>query len=384
MKLPVYLDYNSTTPVDPEVVKEMLPFFSEKFGNAASKSHRFGWEAEEAVEFARKRIANLINAKSNEIIFTSGATESINLAIKGISESFNGNKINIITSGIEHKAVLDSLKYLEKFGIEVTYLKPDEFGFINPSDVKNAITPKTALVSIMVANNEIGTIQPIAEISGICQEKGIFFHTDATQAIGKIPFDVDFLGVDLVSFSAHKIYGPKGIGVLYIRNKNPKIKITEQISGGGHEKGLRSGTLNVPAIVGYGKACELCKRKMFQEYETQVVLRDRLINNLVNNLEFTTLNGHSSKRLPNNINVCFENVDSTVLMSEIKELAFSTGSACSSASLELSHVLKAIGKTDEESRCSVRFGIGRYTTNEEIDFAIEKLIGAVKKIRNNN
>jgi cysteine desulfurase len=384
MKLPVYLDYNSTTPVDPEVVKEMLPFFSEKFGNAASKSHRFGWEAEEAVEFARKRIANLINAKSNEIIFTSGATESINLAIKGITESFDSNKIHIIISQIEHKAVLDSLKYLEKFGIEVTYLKPDRFGFVNPVDVKYSITPKTALVSIMAANNEIGTIQPIAEISGICQEKGIIFHTDATQAIGKIPFDVDFLGVDLVSFSAHKIYGPKGIGALCIKNKNPKIKIIEQISGGGHEKGLRSGTLNVPAIVGFGKACELCKRKMFQEYETQVVLRDRLINNLVNNLEFTTLNGHSSKRLPNNINVCFENVDSTVLMSEVKELAFSTGSACSSASLELSHVLKAIGKTDEESRCSVRFGIGRFTTNEEIDFAIEKLIGAVKKIRNNN
>jgi cysteine desulfurase len=384
MKIPVYLDNNSTTPVDPEVLKEMIPFFSEKYGNAASKTHRYGWEAEEAVELARKRIADLINADSREIIFTSGATESINLAIKGITENFFGEKKQIITSNIEHKAVLDSLNYLEKFGIEISYIKADRNGLVNPSDVLNAITPKTALVSIMTANNEIGTVQPIAEISGICRDKGILFHTDATQAIGKIPFDVNLLGVDLVSFSAHKLYGPKGIGTLFIKNKNPKIKITEQISGGGHENNLRSGTLNVPAIVGYGKACELCKRKMFEEYETQVILRDRLINNLVHNLEFATLNGHSSKRLPNNINMCFENVDSTVLMSEVKELAFSTGSACSSASLELSHVLKAIGKTDSESRCSVRLGIGRFTKNEEIDFAIDKLIEAVKKIRNKN
>lgn len=384
MKLPIYLDYNSTTPVAPEVVKEMLPFFSEKFGNASSKSHRYGWEAEGAVEFARKRIANLINADSKEIIFTSGATESVNLAIKGIAENFNGNKIHIISSMIEHKAVLDSLKYLEKFGVDVTYLKPDKYGFVKPADVQNSITHNTILVSIMTANNEIGTIQPIAEISGICRDKDILFHTDATQAIGKIPFDVNLLNVDLVSFNAHKIYGPKGIGALYIKNKNPKIKITEQISGGGHEKGLRSGTLNVPAIVGYGKACELCKEKMFAEYKTQIVFRDRLINNLVNNLDFTTLNGHGSKRLPNNVNICFENVDSTVLMSEVKELAFSTGSACSSGSLELSHVLSAIGKSDEESRCSVRFGIGRFTTNEEIDFTIEKIIGAIKKIRSNS
>jgi cysteine desulfurase len=384
MKLPIYLDNNSTTPVAPEVLKEMLPYFSEKFGNASSKSHRFGWEAAEAVEFARKRIADLINADSKEIIFTSGATESINLAIKGIAESFNGDKIHIVSSLIEHKAVLDSLKYLKKFGVEVTYVKPDEFGFINPADVQNSVKSNTILVSIMSANNEIGTIQPIAEISGICREKGILFHTDATQAIGKIPFDANMVGVDLVSFSAHKIYGPKGIGALYIKNKNPKIKITEQISGGGHEKNLRSGTLNVPAIVGYGKACELCKEKMFKDYKTQIILRDRLINNLLNKLDFATLNGHSSKRLPNNINICFENVDSMVMMSEVKELAFSTGSACSSASLELSHVLRAIGKTDEESRCTVRFGIGRFTTNEEIDFAIGKIISAVKKIRSYN
>ncbi|MFA5405126.1 MAG: IscS subfamily cysteine desulfurase [Ignavibacteria bacterium] len=382
MKLPIYLDYNSTTPVDPEVIKEMLPYFSEKFGNPASKSHRFGWEAEETVEFARKIIAGLINAKSKEIIFTSGATESINLAIKGTAENFNGEKNHIITSSIEHKAVLDSLKYLERFGIDVAYVKTDKNGFVNPDDIKKAITPKTALVSVMIANNEIGTIQPVADISRICSENEILFHTDATQAVGQIPVDVDTLDIDLMSFSAHKMYGPKGIGALYIKTKNPKIKITEQISGGGHEKGLRSGTLNVPAIVGFSRACELCKEKMFDEYSEHIVMRDRLIHNFLNKLDFTILNGDAVKRLPNNVNICFENVDSTVLMSEVKELAFSTGSACSSASPELSHVLKAIGRTDEESRCSVRFGLGRFTTNEEIDFAIEKIINSVKKIRN--
>jgi cysteine desulfurase len=384
MNLPIYLDYNSTTPIDPDVLKEMMPYLTDKFGNAASKSHRFGWEAEEVVEFARKRIAGLINADSKEIVFTSGATESINLALKGICESLNGKKNHLIVSNIEHKAVLDSAKYLEKFGIEVTFIKADKNGFVNPDDAEKVINQNTALVSIMTANNEIGTIQPIAELTQICSDKGILFHTDATQAVGKIPVDVNALGIDLMSFSAHKMYGPKGIGVLYVKNKIPKIKITEQISGGGHEKGLRSGTLNVPAIVGFGRACELCKEKMFDEYQQQVVMRDRLIYNLLNKLEFTTLNGDSSKRLPNNVNVCFENVDSSVLMSEVKELAFSTGSACSSASLELSHVLKAIGKTDDESRCSVRFGIGRFTTNEEIDFTIKKIIEEVNKIRNNN
>lgn len=381
MKTPVYLDYNSTTPVDPEVLEAMLPYFTEKFGNAASKSHRFGMEAEAAVEYARKQVASLINADSKEIIFTSGATESINLAIKGIAEYFNGKKIHIISDEIEHNAVLDSLKYIEGYRVEVTYLKPDRYGFINPDGVKNAIKDNTVLVSVMTANNEIGTIQPVTEISEICSNKNVLFYTDAAQAAGKIPLDVDLHGIDMMSFSAHKMYGPKGIGALYIKNKNPKIKITEQISGGGHEKGLRSGTLNVPAIVGFGKACELCKDKMFEEYKEQIIFRDRLINNLVKRLEFTSLNGDEYKRLPNNVNVSFEKADSTVLMSEIKELAFSTGSACSSASTELSHVLRAIGKTDEESRCSVRIGIGRYTTSEEIDFTIEKLIDAVNKIR---
>jgi cysteine desulfurase len=382
MKTPIYLDYNSTTPVDPDVLKEMIPFFSEKFGNAASKSHRYGWEADESVEFARKKIANLINADAKEIIFTSGATESNNLAIKGVVEGFKGKKDHVITSEVEHKAVLDTLKYLENFGIEVTYLKTDRNGFVNPEDVAKEINDRTALVTIMTANNEIGTIQPVTEIAEICRNKGVLFHTDAAQAAGKIPMDVNIAGIDLMSFSAHKLYGPKGIGALYVKKKNPKIKITEQINGGGHENGLRSGTLNVPAIVGFGKACELCKEKMFVEYKEQVVLRDRLIYNLINNLEYTKLNGDNGKRLPNNINICFEKVDSTVLMSELKELAFSTGSACSSASLELSHVLKAIGKTEEESRCSVRFGVGRFTTNEELDLAIEKIINAVNKIRN--
>jgi cysteine desulfurase len=382
MKIPIYLDYNSTTPVDPEVLKEMIPYFTDKFGNAASKSHRYGWEAEESVEFARKKIANLINADAKEIIFTSGATESVNLAIKGVVESFSSKKNHVITCEIEHKAVLDTLKYLEKYGIEVSYVKSDKNGFVNTEDILNKITDRTALVTIMTANNEIGTVQPVAEIAGICRDKGVLFHTDATQAVGKIPVDVKMLGIDLMSFSAHKLYGPKGIGALFVNKRNPKIKITEQINGGGHENGLRSGTLNVPAIVGFGKACELCKENMFEEYKRQEVLRDRLIYNLVNNLKYTTLNGDNGKRLPNNVNICFEKVDSTVLMSELKELAFSTGSACSSASLELSHVLKAIGRTDEESRCSVRFGIGRYTTDEEINFAIEKILNAVNKIRN--
>jgi len=381
MKTPVYVDYNSTTPVDPDVLKAMLPFFTEKFGNAASKSHRYGMEAEIAVEKARKQVASLINADSKDIIFTSGATESINLAIKGIAESHKGKKIHIVSDEIEHKAVLDSLKYLESFGVDITYLKPDRFGFINPEDVKNAIRDNTVLVTVMTANNEIGTIQPIAEISEICRNKDVLFHTDAAQAAGKIPLDVKLTGIDMVSFSAHKLYGPKGIGALYINSANPKVKIVEQISGGGHEKGLRSGTLNVPAIVGFGKASELCTVKMFDEFKTQTVLRDRVINNLVKRLEYTTLNGDEYKRLPNNVNITFEKTNSTVLMSEAKQLAFSTGSACSSASLELSHVLKAIGKTDEESRCSVRLGIGRYTTEEEINFAIEKIIESVNKIR---
>lgn len=384
MNIPVYLDYNSTTPMDPDVFKEMIPYLTDKFGNASSKSHRYGWEAEEAVEHARKKVASLINADPKEIIFTSGATESVNLAIKGTAESFNGRKNHIITSNIEHRAVLDSLKYLEKFGIEVTYIKADGKGFVNPEDVEKAVIPSTFLVSVMTANNEIGTIQPIAELADICTKKGILFHTDATQAVGKIPIDVNVLNIDMMSFSAHKIYGPKGIGALYVKNKNPKIKITEQISGGGHERGLRSGTLNVPGIVGFGKACELCREKMFDEYKTQVVMRDRLINNFLKRLEFTTLNGDIGKRLQNNVNVCFENVDSIVLMSEAKDIAFSTGSACSSASLELSHVLKAIGRTDNESRCSVRFGIGRFTTAEEIDFTMEKIIKAVNKIRSKN
>ncbi|MBI5404180.1 MAG: aminotransferase class V-fold PLP-dependent enzyme [Ignavibacteriae bacterium] len=381
MKTPVYLDYNSTTPVDPEILEAMIPYFTGKFGNAASKSHKFGMEAEAAVEFARKQVADLINANSNEIIFTGSATESINLALKGIAESYNGKKIHIISDEIEHKAVLDSLEYLEGFGVEVTYLKPDRFGFINPVDVKNAIKDNTVMVSVMTANNEIGTIQPISEISEICSERNVLFHTDATQAAGKIPLNVVLQGFDMMSFCAHKMYGPKGTGALYVKNKNPKIKIIEQISGGGHEKGLRSGTLNVPAIVGFGKACEVCSRKMFEEYKEQTVLRDRIINNLLRKIEYTSLNGDEIKRLPNNVNIVFEKTDSITLMSEVKELAISTGSACSSASPGLSHVLSAIGRTDEESRCSVRIGIGRYTTGEEIDFAIDKLIGAVNKIR---
>lgn len=382
MNTPIYFDYNSTTPIDPDVLKEMLPYLTDKFGNASSKSHYYGWEAEEAVEYARKRIASLIKADKNEIIFTSGATESINLALKGLAENFNNKKNHIITSKIEHMAVLDTVKYLEKYGLEVTLLNVDRNGFVNPEELKKSIKKSTFLVSVMMASNEIGTIQPVAELAGICNENNILFHTDATQAVGKIPINVKELGIDLMSFSAHKLYGPKGAGALYIKDKNPKIKISEQVHGGRHEKGLRSGTLNVPAIVGFGKACDLCKDRMFEDYKLQIVLRDRLINNFIHNLEYTTLNGDLGKRLPNNLNICFENVDSTALMSEVKDLAFSTGSACTSDSLELSHVLKALGRTDEESKCSIRMGIGRFTTNEEVEFAIEKVIKAVKKIRN--
>lgn len=381
MEFPIYLDYNATTPIDPEVLNAMLPYFDKKFGNAASKTHRYGWEASGAVENARKKIAGLINADAKEIVFTSGTTESINLALKGLIESSQKKENHIITTKIEHSAVLDTCKYLSKYGVEITYLDVDKFGFVNPDDVAKAINKNTILVSVMMANNEIGTIQPIGDIGKICKEKNISFHTDAAQAVGKIPVDVNELNIDLMSFSAHKIYGPKGIGALFVRNKNPKIKITEQINGGGHENGMRSGTLNVPAIIGFGKACEICSSKMFDEFKEISVMRDRFISNVLQKVDDAFLNGHPKKRLPNNINFCFRNLENTVLMSETKELAFSAGSACTSANLKPSHVLKAIGLSDEDSKCSIRISIGRFTTNEELEFSINKIVNTVGKIR---
>ena len=381
MKLPIYLDNNSTTPLDPEVLKSMMPYLTEKYGNPASKMHNFGIEADVAVEIAREKISYLIGASPAEIIFTSGATESINLALKGFAESNQSEKIHIITTSVEHQAVLDTCKALEKFGVSVSYLPVDSYGLINIDVLKNEIKNNTRLVSINTANNEIGTIQPVAEIGEICKEHNILFHTDATQAVGKIPFDVNSLNADLVSFSAHKIYGPKGIGTLIIKNKKPKIKLTEQISGGGQEKGLRSGTLNVPAIVGFGEAARLCREKLYLENFRTSVLRDRLMQNLIQNIPGTKLNGHSVKRLPGNVSVSIDGVNNNLLISYTRDVAFSTGSACSSESMKPSHVLKAMGRSEEEIKCSIRFGIGRFNTNEEIDYVIKYLINTVKKIR---
>jgi cysteine desulfurase len=362
-------------------LKEMMPYLTEKFGNAASASHIFGHEAAEAVKFARKRVSELINSSPDEIIFTSGATESINLAIKGFAESNFEKGNHIITTPIEHKAVLDTCSYLEKHGFEITYLKVDEFGIVDLDDLKNKIKDKTLLVSVMAANNEIGTIEPLEEIGNICMERNVIFHTDASQAAGKIFIDVKKFNINLMSFTAHKFYGPKGIGVLYIENKSPKIRLAEQIHGGGHEHGFRSGTLNVPSIVGFGKACVIAKSKMKEESEIITNLRNKMMNNFVTNIEGCSLNGHPEKRLPNNLNMSFDFTDSQRILIALKDLAVSTGSACSSETLEPSHVLKAIGKPDNLCKSALRFGIGRFNTEEEIDFAIDKTIKVLNKIK---
>lgn len=381
MKFPIYLDNNSTTPLDLEVLNSMMPYLTTKFGNAASKSHKYGWETEEAVELSRKNIAKLINAKPKEIIFTSGATESNNLALKGVAERFASNGNHIITSPTEHKAILDPCVYLEKHGVEVTYLKVDEYGAIDLKELKKAIKDKTVIVSLMIANNEIGTLNHVKEIGEVCRKHGVLFHTDGTQAVGKIPVDVDEMKIDLMSFSAHKIYGPKGIGALYIRSSKPRVSLIEQINGGGHEKGMRSGTLNVPGIVGFGKACEICLDVMEEETEKIKSLRDKMMNEFLDKIDHCYLNGHPENRIPNNLNLSFRFIDSEALMMEMKELSVSSGSACTSATLESSYVIKAIGKSDEFARSSIRFGVGRFNTSEEIDFAIERVIDAVKKLR---
>ncbi|MGC3975031.1 MAG: IscS subfamily cysteine desulfurase [Nitrospira sp.] len=382
MKFPIYLDNHATTPMDPRVLESMLPYFTEKFGNAASRNHAFGWEAEEGVETARKQIAKLIHADAKEIVFTSGATESNNLALKGVVEMYHEKGDHIITSSTEHRAVLDTAKTLEtKRGVKVTYLPVDKFGMVNPEDVRHAITDKTILISVMFANNEIGTINPIKEIGKIAKEKGILFHCDATQGVGKVPINVQEMGIDLMSFSAHKIYGPKGIGALYVRKKNPRVRIAAQMDGGGHERGMRSGTLPVPLIVGFGKACELCEQEMAADAARLSVMRDRLHATITKALEDVYLNGHPTERLPHNLNISFAYVEGESLLMGCKEIALSSGSACTSATLEPSYVLRALGVGAELAHSSIRFGLGRFTLDEEVDYAAKKIIETVTKLR---
>ena len=382
IKLPIYMDYHATTPVDPRVVEEMLPYFTNVFGNAASRSHVFGWRAEEAVEHARERVASLIGADSSkEIVFTSGATESDNLAIKGVAEYYREKGNHIITTQIEHKAVLDTCKRLEKQGFEVTYLPVDRFGMVSPDDVKNAITDKTILVSVMLANNEVGTIQPIAEIGAITRSKGILLHSDAVQGIGKTEFDVQKMNVDLASITAHKMYGPKGVGALYVRRSRPRVRLVAQMDGGGHERGNRSGTLNVPGIVGFGKAAEIMTKEWVEERDRLSGLRDRLWQKLVSKLEALTINGHPTKRLPGNLNVAFSYVEGEAMMMAIKDVAVSSGSACTSASLEPSYVLRAMGVGEELAHSSIRFGLGRFNTTEEVDYVGDLVCNKVQALR---
>ncbi len=378
---PIYMDNNSTTRIDPRVVEAMLPYFTEKYGNAASRSHPFGWEAEEAVEEAREQIAALIGASAKEIIFTSGATESNNLAIKGVAAMYKKKGNHIITQETEHKAVLDTCKRLERDGFQLTYLPVDTFGQVTAEQVRAAITDKTILVSIMAANNEIGTIQPIGAIGKVCKEKGILFHTDAVQAVGKIPVDVEEMGIDLLSLTAHKMYGPKGIGALYVRKKDPRVRLEPMIDGGGHERGMRSGTLPVPMIVALGKACDLARREMATESERMFKLRERLRKGIMDRLPESYLNGHPTERLPGNANISFAYVEGEGLMMGIKDVAVSSGSACTSASLEPSYILRALGVGDELAHSSIRFGLGRFNTEAEVDYVIEHVVSEVNRLR---
>ncbi len=381
MKFPIYMDNNSTTRVDPRVVEAMLPYFTEKYGNAASRSHQYGWEAESAVDDARGQIARTIGASDKEIIFTSGATESNNLALKGVAAMYKKKGNHIITVPTEHKCVLDTSKRLEREGCQVTYLDVDTNGRVTADQVRDAITDKTIVVSIMYANNEIGTIQPIAEIGKVCKEKGVLFHCDAVQAVGKIPVDVEAAGIDLMSLSAHKLYGPKGIGALYVRKKNPRVRLEPIIDGGGHERGMRSGTLPVPLIVGFGEACEIALREMPEESKKTFALRERLRKGIMDQLPETYLNGHPTERLPGNANISFAYVEGEGMMMGIKDVAVSSGSACTSASLEPSYVLRALGVGDELAHSSIRFGIGRFNTAEEVDYVVDLVVREVKRLR---
>ena len=381
VNLPIYMDNNSTTQADPRVVAAMLPYFTQKFGNAASRNHPFGWEAETAVEEAREQIANLIGASAKEIIFTSGATESNNLAIKGVAAMYKKKGNHIITAPTEHKCVLDTCKRLERDGYQVTYLPVDVYGRVSAQQVRDAITDKTILVSLMFANNEIGTINPMKEIGKVCKEKGVLFHTDGVQAVGKVPVNVQELGIDLMSLTAHKLYGPKGIGALYVRKKDPRVRLEPIIDGGGHERGMRSGTLPVPLIVAFGEACAIAQKEMPEESKRTFALRERLRTGIMGQLTETYLNGHPTERLPGNANISFAYVEGEGMMMGIKDVAVSSGSACTSASLEPSYVLRALGVGDELAHSSIRFGIGRFTTVDEVDYVIDLVVREVKRLR---
>jgi cysteine desulfurase len=381
MQLPIYMDNHATTPVDPRVFEAMTPYFTGVFGNAASRNHVFGWQAEEAVEKARKQVADLIGANPKEIVFTSGATESDNLALKGVAEMYAEKGNHIITAATEHKAILDTSKRLEKNGYRVTYLPVQENGMVDLDMLRDAITDKTILISIMYANNEIGVLQPVAEIGKIAKEKGVLFHTDAVQAAGKVPLNVTKDNVDLASISGHKMYGPKGVGALYVRRRNPRVQITAQMDGGGHERGMRSGTLNVPGIVGIGKAAELCMQEMPQESKRMAYLRDKLKDKLLSELDEVYINGSIEHRLPNNLNISFAYVEGESLLMGINDVAVSSGSACTSATLEPSYVLKALGAGDDLAHSSIRFGLGRFNVEDEVDYVGDKVVSVVRKLR---
>ena len=381
VRLPIYMDNHATTPLDPRVLEAMMPYLTGIFGNAASRNHSFGWEAEKAVEKAREQVAKLIGATAKEVIFTSGATESNNLALKGIAEMYRERGNHIITQVTEHKAVLDTCKKLEKQGYRVTYLPVGADGLIDIEDLKRAIDDKTILVSIMYANNEIGVIQPIREIGALCHEKGILFHTDAVQAVGKIPVDVQKDNIDVLSLSGHKIYGPKGVGALYVRRRNPRVQISEQINGGGHERGMRSGTLNVPGIVGLGAACEIAMNEMEAEAKRETELRDYLKNKFESALDFVHVNGNMEHHLPGNLNMSFVYVEGESLLMGINDVAVSSGSACTSATLEPSYVLKALGLGDDVAHSSIRFGLGRFNTQEEVDYVADRVCETVERLR---
>ena len=381
MNLPIYMDNHSTTKVDPRVVEEMLPYFTVYFGNAASRNHSFGWDADKAVEAARERLARIINAESREIIFTSGATESNNLALKGVAEMYVEKGNHIITQVTEHRSVLDTAKRLEKSGMNVTYLPVDKDGLVDPEDVRKAITDRTVLISIMLVNNEIGVIQPVEEIGKIAKERGILFHCDATQGVGKIPVNVQSMGVDLLSYTAHKLYGPKGVGALYVRRKNPRVRLSPMMDGGGHERGMRSGTLNVPGIVGFGKACEVAMEAMEKESAMLLSLRERLRKGIMDSLDEVSVNGHLTKRMPGNLNLSFAYVEGESFLMGLREIALSSGSACTSATLEPSYVLQALGVSSELAHSSVRFGLGRFNTEEEVDYVIKRVVETVNRLR---
>jgi cysteine desulfurase len=381
MKLPIYMDNHATTPLDPRVLDAMMPYLTDKFGNAASRNHQFGWDAEAAVEDARKQVALLIGADPREIVFTSGATESDNLALKGVAGMYREKGDHIITCVTEHKAILDSCKHLEKEGCRVTFLPVNDKGFVSIDDVRNAITEKTILISIMTANNEVGVVQDIKEIGKLARERGVLFHTDAVQAVGKIPFNVNEMNVDMASLSAHKMYGPKGVGALYVRRRNPRVLLTPIIDGGGHERGMRSGTLNVPGISGFGKAAQIAREELDKEIAEMFRMRERLRTTLERELDEVYINGDLEKRLPGNLNMSFAYVEGESLLMGIHDIAVSSGSACTSASLEPSYVLKALGVGEDLAHTSIRFGIGRFNTDEEVDYVANRVIETVRRLR---